>query len=417
MKIHFSRHILSNGLRVIFHQDKNSPLAAVNVLYDVGAKDENPDRTGFAHLFEHLMFGGSVNIPSYDTPLQKAGGENNAFTSNDITNYYITLPKVNIETAFWLESDRMLELDFSERSLDVQRKVVVEEFNQRYLNQPYGDVSLLLRPLCYKVHPYRWSTIGKDISHIQGATLNEVRDFYFTHYNPQNAILSVAGDFKEDQVYQLAEKWFGNIIREHTYQRNLKREPVQTESRRLEVERDVPQHLMIISFPMCKRLDPEYYTWDLVSNLFSYGNSSRLYQALVKEKQIFSDVDAYITGSMDEGQLIFRGEILPGISIEKAEQSVWDEIENLKTGVISENEMSKLINQVETVNIFRNITILNKAMNLAFYELLGDSGLINREIEFYRKISTESIQKLATVNLILKRSSTLIYKSQHIKHN
>lgn len=414
MKILFSRHVLSNGLRVIFHHDKNSPLAAVNVLYDVGAKDENPERTGFAHLFEHLMFGGSKNIPAYDTPLQQAGGENNAFTSNDITNYYITLPKENIETAFWLESDRMLELDFSERSLDVQRKVVVEEFNQRYLNQPYGDVSLLLRPLCYKVHPYQWSTIGKDISHIEGATLKEVKEFYFTHYNPQNAILAVTGDFDEEKVFQLTEKWFGDIHKEHRYIRNLIPEPVQTESRRLEVERDVPQHLIIISFPMSKRLDPDYYTWDLISNIFADGKSSRLIQSLVRDKKIFSDIDAYITGSMNEGQFIIRGDVHPGQSIEFAEKSIWTEIEKLKSMEISEDEMKKLINQVESSNIFRNIGILNKAMNLAMFELLGDAEMLNQEILNYRRITAGEIQRLAKEHLIIDRASTLIYKSQHI---
>jgi len=415
VNIRFSRHILSNGLRVIIQHDNSTPLVAVNVLYDVGARDEQPELTGFAHLFEHLMFGGSVNIPSYDSPLQKAGGENNAFTSNDITNYYITLPKENIETALWLESDRMLELDFSEKSLDVQKKVVIEEFNQRYLNQPYGDISLLLRPLCFKVHPYRWSTIGKDISHIAGASLQDVKNFYKGFYNPANAILSISGNIDEEILLELLEKWFGDISKPHTYIRNIPAEPVQTERRELDVERDVPQDCMILSFPMCERKNDEYYVWDLLTDLLSGGYSSRLQKSLVREKHIFSDIDASITGSIDAGQCIFRGDLLPGVSFQQAEDSIWDEINKLKNEPIPDNEMSKILNLAETSNAFRNVGILNKAMNLAYYELLGDADLLNQEILAYRKISKENIQKLASDNLIVDRSSVLRYASTKSK--
>ncbi len=416
VNIKFSRRVLSNGLSVIFHQDKYSPLAAINILYNVGAKDEEPDKTGFAHLFEHLMFGGSVNIPSFDTPLQKAGGENNAFTNNDFTNYYITLPKENIETALWLESDRMMELNFSESSLNVQKKVVIEEFNQRYLNQPYGDISLLFRPLCYTTHPYRWPTIGMDISHIENAALNDVRDFFYRHYNPQNAILVISGDFEANLIFDLTEKWFGGIRRSHTYKRQLPAEPTQNKARRLVVERKVPHHCITISFPMSNRLHEDYFTWDLLSDLLSHGNSSRLPLKLVREQQIFSDIEAYISGSIDEGQFIIHGDILPGISCEAAENAIWAELEKLKKNEISENEMKKLINQAETSNIFRNIGILSKAMNLGYYEMLGNAEMINLEIQNYLKINSENIQQLASEHLITSRSSTLIYKSELLKN-
>lgn len=412
MEISYSRTVLSNGLTVIFHQDKTTPMAAMNVLYNVGARDEHPDRTGFAHLFEHLMFGGSKNIPSYDEPLQKAGGENNAFTNNDITNYYLQIPSTNIETGFWLESDRMLELAFSERSLDVQRKVVIEEFNQRYLNQPYGDIPLLMRPLAYKVHPYRWNTIGKDISHIADASLGEVKDFFYKHYNPANAILVVGGDFEKDYIFELSEKWFGPIQRNHTYKRNLPLEPLQTEARRLVVERDVPQDCIIIAFPMCNRQHPDYHVFDMMSDVLSLGNSGRLALSLVKRKQLFSGIEAYISGSTDEGQIVFKGDILPGITPEVAEKAIWDEINLLQNEGVSEYEMQKILNQAESSNVFQNVNLLNKAMNLAHYELLGDAGLINREIEAYRKVTAQQICNLSSNALISEKSSTLIYLSK-----
>jgi len=385
------------------------------MLYDVGARDENPERTGFAHLFEHLMFGGSSNIPSFDTPLQKAGGENNAFTTNDITNYYITVPADNIETALWLESDRLLQLDFSEKALDVQRKVVIEEFNQRYLNQPYGNIPLLFSPLCYKTHPYQWPTIGKDISHIEGATLQEVQDFYFKHYNPANAILVIAGNFEEEYIVELAEKWFGNIKRPHNYQRNLPKEPVQTEARRLEVVQDVPQHTIMIAYPMCNRFHRDYYTFDFLTDILSRGNSARLTQALVKKQPLFSSLDAYISGSLDEGQIIVRGELLPETSIENAEKAILKQLELLKTEPIPDAEMQKILNQIETSHTFQHISILNKAMNLAIFELLGDAEMVNHEAEKYKKVTPNDILRISNHTFIPEKSSTLVYKSSHLK--
>ncbi|MFM9026621.1 MAG: M16 family metallopeptidase, partial [Bacteroidota bacterium] len=313
--IRFSRHVLSNGLPLIVHEDPSTPLATVNLLYKVGARDEDPKRTGFAHLFEHLMFGGSVNIPEYDSPLQLAGGDNNAFTNNDITNYYCTLPANNLETAFWLESDRMLSLAFSEKSLDVQRQVVVEEFKQRYLNQPYGDVWLLLRPLAYKVHPYQWATIGKEVSHIEEATLQDVRDFFFKYYTPDNAVLVVAGGVKEGSVVELAEKWFGGIQRNIASRPPYPAEPRQQEERRLTVKRDIPFDALYMAFHACSRLDDDFYATDLMTDILSRGKSSRLYNVLVKEKKLFSDVSAYLTGDFDKGLVVVEGKLLKGVSI------------------------------------------------------------------------------------------------------
>jgi zinc protease len=329
--VKFNRFTLDNGLRVIVHEDNTTPMAVLNILYDVGARDEDPGQTGFAHLFEHLMFGGSVNIPNYDGPLQRVGGENNAFTSNDITNYYITLPSANLETAFWLESDRMLSLAFSEKSLEVQRNVVIEEFKQRYLNQPYGDVWLKLRPMVYKKHPYRWATIGKTIKHIEDAKIEDVKAFFKKHYNPQNAIMVVGGDVKTEDIKAMAEKWFGPIPAGDRYVRNLPQEPAQNDERRETVTAKVPLNDVYIAFQMEGRLDDSYYAVELMSDILSRGNSSRLYRSLVKDKPLFSEVHAYITGSLDTGMFVLEGKPLEGVSIEQAEQALWQEVEKLKT--------------------------------------------------------------------------------------
>jgi predicted Zn-dependent peptidase len=299
--IQYNRFVLENGLRVLVHEDNSTPLAVVNIMYDAGARDENPEQTGFAHFFEHLMFGGSVNIPDYDEPLQKAGGENNAYTTNDLTNYYCQLPAQNIETAFWLESDRMLSLAFSKKSLEVQRKVVSEEFKEHYINKPYGDVWHKLRELAYKVHPYRWMTIGKELSHIENAKLDDVKQFFFKHYRPVNAILVVTGNVKTDDIKKLAEKWFGSIPAGEKYVRNLPEEPVQTEPRELTVHADVPLDALYKTWHIEGRLDKGYYVTEMITDILSGGGSSRLFQALVKEKQLFSQIDCHHFGSIDKG--------------------------------------------------------------------------------------------------------------------
>lgn len=410
--IRIQRHVLPNGLRIVHHENTSTQMVALNLLYDVGARDEHPEHTGFAHLFEHLMFGGSVNIPDYDVPVQNAGGENNAWTNNDITNYYITLPRQNCEIGFWLESDRMLSLDFNPQSLEVQRQVVIEEFKQRNLNQPYGDVSHLMRELSYQVHPYRWPTIGKDISHIANATLDEVKDFFFRFYAPNNAILAVTGHISFEETVALAEKWFGPIPARDVKARRLPAEPRQMAQRRLRIERNVPVDALYMSFHMGNRLSREYYVCDLLSDLLSNGRSSRLIRSLVQEQQLFSSVDAYIQGSIDEGLLQISGKLSEGISLEEGEAAVWRELERLKTVPVTYEELEKVKNRYEAEQIFSNMNYLNVANNLAFFELLGNAGRINEEVGHYRSITAEEIRETASRLFVPENSNILYYQAQ-----
>lgn len=411
--IKFEKFTLNNGLKVIVHQDNTTPIVAFNLLYNVGARDEDENKTGFAHLFEHLMFGGSVNIPNFDEPLQFVGGDNNAFTSNDITNYYITLPKNNLETAFWLDSDRMLSLAFTEKSLEVQRQVVIEEFKQNYLNQPYGDVWLLLRPLAYQNHPYKWATIGKEISHIENATMQDVKDFFYKHYLPNNAILSVAGDVDVAEIKKLAEKWFGNIPSGNAPKRDLPIEPKQKEERRLSVERDVPANAIYKAYHMCKKTDDDFYATDLLSDLLSLGNSSRLYQALVKEQKLFSEISAYVMGSFDDGLFIINGNLQDNISFEIAEKAIEQELTKIKETLVQAKELEKVKNKIISTLLFSETSVLNKAMNLAISELLGDANDVNTEEEKYMKVTPEDIKQIANKILVPTNCSTLIYAKKN----
>jgi predicted Zn-dependent peptidase len=411
--IKFKRFELENGLRIIVHQDKSTPLACLNILYDVGARDENPEQTGFAHLFEHLMFGGSVNIPSYDEPLQRVGGENNAFTTNDITNYYLTLPAENLETGFWLESDRMLSLAFSEKSLEVQRNVVIEEFKQRYLNQPYGDVWLLLRPMAYEVHPYLWDTIGKEISHIENAKIEDVKKFFAKFYCPNNAIMVVAGNVELDEVKRLAEKYFASIPKGPDNKRNLPIEPFQTEARSLTVERDVPVDAIYKAYHMCSRYDKEYYTIDLISDVLSQGNSSRLHNTLIKNKKLFSDLHAYVMGDFDKGLFVVSGKLSKGVTMEEADNAIMEELEKLKSEFVSNNELTKVKNKVEATHVFGEVEVLNKATNLAVSELLGNADIINNEVGKYLSVTIEQIKEQANLIFRKENCSTLYYKSKN----
>ena len=409
--IKYHKHILQNGLRLIIHQDKSTPIVAVNTLYNVGARDEHYEKTGFAHLFEHLMFGGSKNIPIFDQALQKVGGENNAFTNNNFTNYYITIPKENIDTALWLESDRMLELNFSQKSLDVQKNVVMEEFKQRYLNQPYGDVWLLLRPLVYKVHPYQWATIGKNLDHIKNATLENVKDFFYNHYAPNNAILTIAGNVDIEETIKKVEYWYNEIPKRDIPKRLLPAEPKQTESRFLKVERDVPFNRIYKAYHMCARNNSEYYATDLISDVLSNGKSAQLYQHLVKEKQIFTEINAYITGDIDNGIFIITGQTAKGFSLDQANKAIENEIQLLKTS-ISDYQVQKVKNKVESTLVFSEVNILNKAMNLSVFELLGDAKKINQEISNYQKVNKKHIIETASNILTASNCSTLYYQVQ-----
>lgn len=410
--IQYERFTLENGLRVLVHEDKSTPMAVVNVLYDVGAKDEDPGRTGFAHLFEHLMFGGSINIPSYDEPLQVAGGENNAFTTNDLTNYYCQLPAENIETAFWLESDRMLSLAFSKKSLDVQRKVVCEEFKEHYINKPYGDVWHQMRALAYTTHPYRWMTIGASLQHVEDATLEDVKSFFYKHYTPCNAILVVGGNVEVEKVKQLAEKWFGPIPSGTKYQRNLSVEPKQTQARSKEIQASVPLDALYKCWHMPSRMDSRYHACDLLSDILSGGGSSRLYQSLVKEKQLFSNIECYHFGSTDPGLMTIEGKLVKGVDMKVAEEALMQEFEKIKSELISDKELQKVKNKTESALAFEDMSLMNRCSSIAMYENLGDANLINTELEKYQQVSAEDIQRMCQEIFDHSNSNTLYYLSQ-----
>jgi predicted Zn-dependent peptidase len=407
--IHYNKFTLKNGLKVIVHEDFTTPMVAMNILYDVGAKDENPNQTGFAHLFEHLMFGGSVNIPEYDEPLQNAGGENNAYTTNDLTNYYIQLPAKNAEIAFWLESDRMLSLAFGEKSLDVQRKVVCEEFKEHYINKPYGDAWKYLRELVYTQHPYQWMTIGKELSHIENAQLQDVKNFFFKHYRPQNAILCVAGNITTEKVKELSEKWFEPIEAGEKYNRNIADEPEQTSPRKLVLEKEVPVSVIYKAYPMAARREKNYYIADLISDVLSGGNSARLHQRLVKEQKLFSQIDCYHTGSVEKGLLVIEGKISEGITAEQADAAIEKELDLLKSEKIAETELEKVKTKIESMLAFEDLSLLNRANNLAFYELLGDASQMNTEFENYNQVTVDDIFEQANEILNPNKCSTMFY--------
>ena len=409
--IAFERFVLENGLRVLVQEDKSTPMAVVNVLYDVGARDEDPQKTGFAHLFEHLMFGGSINIPVYDEPLQLAGGENNAYTTNDLTNYYCQLPAENIETAFWLESDRMLSLAFSKKSLDVQRKVVCEEFKEHYINKPYGDVWHKMRELAYTTHPYRWMTIGKELSHVENATLDDVKAFFFKHYTPCNAILVVSGNVSADKVKELAEKWFGAIPAGEKYNRDLPVEPKQTAPRQLEVKANVPLDALYKCWHIYPRTDMRYYVADLITEVLSGGGSSRLFQSLVKEKQLFSNIECYHMGSTDTGLLTIEGKLVKGVDMKTAEAAVNEELSKLQATGISVRELEKVKNKTESMIAFEDMSVMNRANSLAMYEILGDAELMNTELGKYQAVTAEDILKESRVIFDEANSNTLYYYS------
>ncbi len=409
--INYEKFVLENGLRVIVHEDTTTPMVVVDVLYDVGARDENVNQTGFAHLFEHLMFGGSIHIPSYDEPLQMAGGDNNAYTTNDLTNYYCQLPAENIETSLWLESDRMLSLAFDENSLDVQRKVVSEEFKEHYINKPYGDVWNKLRALSYEVHPYQWMTIGKELSHIENAKLDDVKNFFRKHYNPSNAILTIGGNISVAKAKELVEEWFGDIPSGEKYIRNLPQEPIQKEAHFLEVKADVPLDALYKSWHISSRLDPKYYAADLITEILGNGTSSRLHQAVVKEQQLFSSISCSHTGSIDPGLLVIEGKLREGVSIEEGEKAIMIELQKMKDQIIPESELQKVKNRVESLLCFEDISLMNRVNSLANYELLGDANLMNEELKNYQAVTAEEILQECNSIFVESNCSTLYYRS------
>ncbi len=410
--ITYQQKVLDNGLTVVVNRDRVSKLAAVNLLYCVGARNEEPSRTGFAHLFEHLMFRGTERFPDYDTVVQMASGENNAFTNNDYTDYYITLPKDNIEVALALEADRMRGLALTDELLEIEKRVVIEEFKQRYLNQPYGDQNMLLRDMAYKVHPYRWSTIGLSPDHIAGATMSEVKAFYAAHYRPSNCVLSISADIPEQELFELAQKWFAPIEDSTVECKVIEQEPEQQEARRSEVERDVPATTITIAFHIGGRFSPDYFTADMISDILAGGDSGRMTQHLVKQQRLFGSVNCYITGDLDPGMLIFTGQLLPSTTVEQAEAAIWSEIESLKREAASEYEIEKVKNKFEANTLFGEINVMNKAMNLGFYHMAGDLALINQEVDIYRSITATQITEFSERLLRQERSSTLIYRKK-----
>lgn len=411
--IEYKRFQLKNGLRVLVHEDHTTPMAVVNVMYDVGARDEDPTKTGFAHLFEHLMFGGSVNIDDFDGALQMAGGDNNAYTTNDLTNYYISIPAENLETALWLESDRMLSLDFSEQSLEVQRKVVCEEFKEHYINKPYGDVWFKLREMAYHTHPYRWMTIGKELSHIENATLKDVKDFFFKHYTPSNAILVVAGNVYYDEVERLVTKWFEDIPSGNKYIRQIPQEIPQANTRFQKVNAAVPVDALYKCWHIDNRLSHGYYVADLITEVLGGGSSSRLFQSLVKEKRLFSSIDCYQMGSIDNGLLAFEGKLVKGVSIEEGDRAVQEIIQDLCENGISERELTKIQHKTESSLAFEDMSVLTRANNLAFYELLGDASLFNEDRAKYFAVTANDIKEYSQRIFAPEKSNTLYYLGEN----
>ncbi len=409
--INYKRFTLENGLKVLVHEDRSTPLVAMNILYDVGSRDEDPEMTGLAHLFEHLMFGGSKNIRDYDTPLQLVGGENNAYTNNDITNYYLTIPSENIETGFWLESDRMLELDFSQKILDTQKNVVTEEFNQRYLNQPYGDAILKLRPLAYKVHPYRWPTIGMDIEHIKNIELDQIKTFFFSHYAPNNAILALTGNINFESAFKLSQKWFGPIESRAIKPRNLPEEPAQTEERIINLERDVPSDALYKFWHIGPRNSKDFYTIDLITDLLAGGESGRLHTKLVREKKLFSEINAYMTSDIDPGLVVVQGKLMNGAELQEADNLVNEVINGLLNPKDLGEEMEKVKNKFESSTVFSRTSILNKAANLSFFELIGNPELINNEADAFRNVTPTMVSETVSKYFVKSNCSTLNYIS------
>lgn len=408
--IQYQRFVLKNGLRLLVHEDRSTPTVALSLIYDVGSRDESPERTGFAHLFEHLMFGGSANAKDFDKPIQQAGGDSNAFTNNDMTNFYASVPAQNLETLLWLESDRMLALNINKRTLNVQRKVVIEEFKETTLNEPYGDVWHHLSAMAYKTHPYRWPVIGLEPQHIADAELDEVKDFYTTHYQPNNAILSITGNIDTEGVVSLVEKWFGDIPSTPKTTRNLPQEAPKTSPERLVVEANVPLEALYIAFHAPSRTDADYYAVDLLTDILASGNSSRLYRRLLKEQRLFTEIDCYQTGNLDTGLIIVEGKPAEGVTIEQAENAILAELDLLKTELVAEKELKKLKNRVESQQAFADAGIMSKAMNLCFYELIGQTDLINNEFDFYKAIQPTDIQRVAKKYLMPEAANILVYK-------
>lgn len=400
----WKKYILNNGLTVLTHEAWDTPLATVNVLYNVGARDEAPERTGFAHLFEHLMFGGTERVPDYDAVVSSLGGDNNAFTNNDITNYYITLPAGGLQTALDLEADRMGGLSLTPKALEVQQRVVREEYNQRYMNQPYGDMWLLLRSLCYEKSPYRWATIGADIRHVEEASLEDVREFHRKFYRTDNAILAVAVPLTHEEMVGMAERAFGTLLRPRVslatdrcfaQERQYPQEPLQTASRRMEVERDVPTDAVYMAWPMCDRYDADFQACDLISDILGTGNSSRLYRGMVSDGRLVSEADACITGDVGQGLLMVSAKVREGVNPDDVAEAIRNEVRHLVDTHVDAYELEKVANRYESTFVFSQYKASDRAMGLCYYTWLGDTSLVNREPEIYRQVTPDRLLRAA----------------------
>lgn len=415
---------LANGLRLLHSYDASTQMVCLNTLFKVGSRNESPEHTGFAHLFEHLMFGGSVNIPDFDMPLQNACGENNAYTSTDYTNYYTIIPAQNVETAFWLESDRMLSLAFTPQSLEVQRKVVMEEFKLNYINQPYGDISHILAALSYKQHPYRWPTIGLKLSHIADATMDDVKQFFYRFYRPSNAILAITGNISWDDALRLTEKWYGDIPSLHTYSHSsfsdevgiphssFPPEPPQLRQRRKTVHRNVPHSVLIMAFHIPARMHPDFQVCDMISDVLANGKSARFWRDLVEGKCLFLSLDAYVSGRIDSGQLIIEGIPAEGVDMHDAEAAIWDELDRLRHELVPEQEIQKLKNKYEASSAMQCTEYTQRAERLAYFEMLGDASLINQDVPLYCKTTATDLRRVSRQILTRKNSSILYYLSK-----
>jgi zinc protease len=406
--ISYTKHVLNNGLTLLINTDYSTKIATINTLYKVGARDEHSEKTGFAHLFEHLMFEGSKHVPHFDKELQKAGGSSNAFTNNDYTNYYCTLPIEAIETALWVESDRMLHLDLSEKNLKNQISVVSEEFKQRYLNQPYGDLWFIVRKMVYKQHPYQWPTIGKDLSHIEKAQMEDVQQFFQTYYNPSNAVLSISGAISSDDAIRLVEKWYGDIPSGKSNKNTYPVELTQTEQRFERVERDVPQNILLKAYLMPERTHTNYYVYDVISELLSGGKTARLYNELVKKNALFTDISAFVTASLSQGMFVVSGRLADGVNMDTANEAVNQLLNDFSSQKVKQDELEKCINNVMFSHAVNSIGVLNKAMNLAYFEMLEDANLFNSELDKYKNVSAEQVQKVSS-DLFRKDKENLLY--------
>lgn len=409
--LNLKRTTLSNGLRVLVHEDHTTPLAVCNVVYNVGSRDEDPDCTGLAHLMEHFMFTGSKNVPNYDNALQKVGAINNAYTCQDHTNYYVVLPANNLETALWIESDRMLELAFRQESLDIQKQVVIEEFKEHYLNRPYGDMMMLLHEMIFDKHPYQWLPIGKKTEHIAQVDMDIIRKFYYTYYRPNNAVLVVAGNVHYDEVITLVEKWFGDIPTSELPVRNYPAELPQTQARQLTVERDVPSDVLIKAWHMCDRMHPDYYAYDLMSDMFGTGHSSYLYKEFVTDRKLFTDISASIMGSCDNGLFYVSGRPTEGVSIDEADAALSQFLYHFQEGDSFAHDLQKVKNRAESILLNNEIKIDDRASNIAVGETISNAEYFLNERQHYFDVTEDQMRRLFHDTFVEEGSNTLKYRS------